>query len=134
MSLMHVWYGRIPGSSWNHVTDEKSVERILTITSPRIERVPIGLSCRKHWRCPYGFITFPFIKLCPNIQFFNFKIPTFPVRASLHGQSDHQSPGDGAVIYTICFSVPSSDQEWPMIKPVSQLKPAEKCVIEIYAY
>ena len=44
MSLMHVWYGRIPGSSWNHVTDDKLVEKLLTVTGLRIGRVPIGLS------------------------------------------------------------------------------------------
>ena len=54
--------------------------------------------------CPYSFIPFPFIKLSPNIQSFKFKIPALPVRASLHGHTDHQSPGDGAVIHTMLLS------------------------------
>ena len=82
--------------------------------------------------CPYGFILFPLIKLSPNALFSKFKILALSVRASLLGRTDHQS--HGAIINTICSSVPNSDQEWPMIKPVPRLKPTEKSVIEIYVY
>ena len=37
-------------------------------------------------------------------------------------------------LFILCSSVPNSDQEWLIIKLVPQLRPAEKSVIEIYAY
>ena len=86
---------------------EKSVERLLTVTGLRSTNWTV---LQNVLTCPYSFIPFPFINFSPNIQSFKFRIPALPVRASVHGHTGHQSPGDGAVIYTICSSVPNSDQ------------------------
>ena len=86
---------------------EKSVERLLTVTGLRSTNWTV---LQNVLTCPYSFIPFSFINFSPNIQSFKFRIPALPVRASVHGHTGHQSPGDGAVIYTICSSVPNSDQ------------------------